>query len=217
MTVVRATNHVPDLPQSLGVSSILAFDIPKNNDTVQSLIWAFGTTTPDASPTASIEQHLEAGAFSLDLTKELSVAVGGPSSSTAPAAMFETDRTGPISPTPPPQSSSAFTSDVLSRTNSLQVAHAVLCAAGFLIVLPLGTLSARWSRVFTPKWITAHWVINVVLGIPLVCVGWAFGPLAVAQQGREHIVTAHQVTRLAFLQCVPLALTVTPALVFAGA
>ncbi|KAI0807255.1 hypothetical protein C8Q74DRAFT_1226759 [Fomes fomentarius] len=165
---------------SLGLSSILAFDIPKN-DTVQSLIWAFGTTTPDSSPTASIEQHLDAGAFSLDLTKELLVAVS------------ETGTTGTISPAPPPQSSSAFASDVLSRTNSLQVAHAVLCAAGFLIVLPLGTLSARWSRVFTPKWFTAHWIINVVLGIPLVCVGWAFGPLAVAQQGREHIVTAHQI------------------------
>lgn len=74
------------------------------------------------------------------------------------------------------------------------MAHAALSAAGFLILLPLGTLVARYSRVFTAKWFNAHWFVNVVLGIPLICVGWALGPLAVAQQGREHILTAHLVT-----------------------
>ena len=74
------------------------------------------------------------------------------------------------------------------------MAHAVLSAAGFLILLPLGALVARWGRVFTPKWFAAHWFLNVVLGIPLICIGWALGPLAVAQQGLEHVVTAHQVS-----------------------
>ncbi|KAI0747891.1 hypothetical protein C8Q80DRAFT_701525 [Daedaleopsis nitida] len=176
------------------VSSILAFDMPRTNDTVQPLIWAFGITTPDASPTATIEQHLDAGTFSLNLTKELVIAsnvlsssVSSPSSSTGSSTA--TSGSPLLSQSSTPSASAART----SRTSGLLVAHAVLSAAGFLIVLPLGTLLARWSRVFTPKWFTAHWFINVVLGIPLICLGWALGPLAVAQQSGEHVVTAHQI------------------------
>ncbi|TFK90960.1 hypothetical protein K466DRAFT_635248 [Polyporus arcularius HHB13444] len=164
----RLASVPPRANISPSVPPILVFDIPKNNDTVQSLIWAFGVTPPDASPDAQIEQHLDAGTLSLDLTKELDEGSGSPSSSIA-------------------------TLNGASQANSLLVVHAALSAAGFLILLPMGSLVARWSRIFTSKWFTAHWFINVVLGIPFICVGWALGPLAVAQQGREHIVTVHQI------------------------
>lgn len=179
------------------MSTILAFDIPKNNDTIQSLVWAFGVTAPAADPSAFIEQHLDAGTFSLNLSKELELA-----SASASARIMSTQAEGP-SPTadPVPPQTSSLTASNLSRTDGLLVAHATLSAAGFLILLPLGTLVARWARVFTPRWFTAHWFINVVLGIPLVCVGWALGPLAVAQHGRAHVVTPHQV-RL-FQSCLP--------------
>lgn len=199
---------------------MLAFDIPKADEPTQSLIWAFGVTPPDARPDASIEQHLDAGTFFLDLSRELRTSDEAASSSTlSSSSRVPAAASSPTVPaSPQSQSSSTVAADGLSRTDTLQVAHAVLSAAGFLIVLPLGTLVARWSRVFTPKWSTAHWFIDVVLGIPLVCVGWALGPLAVAQQGREHIVTAHQVIHPARILvrsvCTDRNALVTPVLVF---
>ncbi|RDX48387.1 hypothetical protein OH76DRAFT_1404980 [Lentinus brumalis] len=189
----RLASVPPRANISPSVPPILVFDIPKNNDTVQSLIWAFGVTPPDASPDAQIEQHLDAGTLSLDLTKELDEGSGSPSSSIASSQLGATSAT----PTPPPptpsQSSPSSALNGASQANSLLVVHAALSAAGFLILLPMGSLVARWSRIFTSKWFIAHWFINVVLGIPFICVGWALGPLAVAQQGREHIVTVHQI------------------------
>lgn len=118
--------------------SILAFAIPKNKDAVQSLIYALRTTTPDASPTASIEQHLDAGAFSLDLTKELSVAFDGPHPRhLRPSAETGTTDRCPITDYRPP--------------------------SGTRGTLRCETLSARSSRVFTPKLFMAHWFIKVVL------------------------------------------------------
>ena len=43
--------------------------MPKNDDTVQSLVWAFGVTRPPPEKNADIIQHLDAGTFSLDLRK----------------------------------------------------------------------------------------------------------------------------------------------------
>ncbi|KAI0371728.1 hypothetical protein BV20DRAFT_941333 [Pilatotrama ljubarskyi] len=171
-------------------SPILAFDIPKDNQTTQMLIWAFGVTIPGADPASSIEQHLDAGQFSLDLAKTFqddptpasSLALNG--STPTPTAATALRPTSPQSSSQPPAP---------KRTNGLLVAHAAFCAAGFLILLPLGTLVARWARVFTPRWLSAHWILNVVLGIPAVCVGWALGPLAVAQEGKAHVVTMHQI------------------------
>ncbi|PIL23782.1 hypothetical protein GSI_13532 [Ganoderma sinense ZZ0214-1] len=191
----RATVALRD-HTSQGVSTILAFDIPKNNDTIQSLVWAFGVTAPAADPSAFIQQHLDAGAFSLNLSKELEVASVSASGPTASSTQLG----GPsIAVDPAPPQSSPVTASNLLHTDGLLVAHAALSAAGFLILLPLGTLVARWARVFTPRWFTAHWFINVVLGIPLVCVGWALGPLAVAQRGRAHVVTPHQICGVALI------------------
>ena len=186
---------MPDFPQLSGVSPILAFDVPKNNDTIQSLVWAFGVTIPPADPSASIEQHLDAGNLSLNLTKKLDESSIG--SALASTTTIQSATLATTSALAPSQSFSTTAATTLSHTDGVLVAHAALSAAGFLILLPLGTLVARWARVFTPKWFTAHWFINVVLGIPLTCVGWALGPLAVARRGMGHIVTPHQVSFLA--------------------
>ncbi|KAI0085480.1 hypothetical protein BDY19DRAFT_449511 [Irpex rosettiformis] len=54
---------------SSDTSPILAFDIPNDNNTSQSLIWAFGVARPAPDVASNIDQHLDAGAFSLDLLK----------------------------------------------------------------------------------------------------------------------------------------------------
>ena len=44
------------------------------------------------------------------------------------------------------------------------IAHAIFCVIGFLGLLPLGALVARYTRTFTPKWYTAHWIIQFAIG-----------------------------------------------------
>jgi hypothetical protein len=39
-------------------------------------------------------------------------------------------------------------------------AHAILCSAGFLVLLPLGALLAQYMRTLSVKWCIAHWVIQ---------------------------------------------------------
>ncbi|OBZ75680.1 hypothetical protein A0H81_04572 [Grifola frondosa] len=193
----RATlsNRVDPSP---GVAPVLAFDIAKNNDTIQQLIWAFGVTPPAPDPSANIEQHLDAGPLSLNLTKELDDDDNPVSSSTTipsqsdltASSLTATGAAGTPTPgaasSPPPSSASA-------SHNSVLVAHAALSAAGFLILLPLAALVARWARVFTARWFRVHWFINVILAIPIILIGFALGPLAVAQQGKAHVVTVHQI------------------------
>ncbi|KAI8998855.1 hypothetical protein BD414DRAFT_512420 [Trametes punicea] len=126
---------------------ILAFDIPNDDDAVQDLI-RLGVGY-HRSP---IEQHLNAGRFTLNLARD----------------------TGLFPPLP-----------------LLLVAYATFSALGFLVFLPIGALLARWTRVYSPRWLSAHCVISAMLGLPAVCIGWALGPLAVAQEGKAHVVTAH--------------------------
>lgn len=201
---LRSLLTSPDFPQSpnKGSSPVITFEIPRGNDTVQSLIWAFGITTPAADPAAVIEQHLDAGTFSLDLTKQLEPRLPSGTASTDSQAGTHTSMASTATPPAPSQSATATppVSSLSHPDGPVLVAHAALSAAGFLILLPLGALLARWSRVFTPKWFTAHWFVNVVLGLPFICVGWALGPLAVAQQEREHIVTTHQASVGLFLR-----------------
>ncbi|KAI0336288.1 hypothetical protein GY45DRAFT_1238361, partial [Cubamyces sp. BRFM 1775] len=143
----------------------------------QTLIWAFGLIVPSsADPASHLEQHQDAGSFTLDLSKTLSDGNDSPSAeSSAPAP---TDAESEARP---------------SGAHGLLVAHAVFSAAGFVMLLPLSALVARWARTRTPRWLSAHWVLSVLLGIPAVCVGWALGPLAVAQEGMAHFVSVHQI------------------------
>ena len=44
------------------------------------------------------------------------------------------------------------------------IAHAIFCVIGFLGLLPLGALLARYSRTSTPRWFTAHWIVQFAIG-----------------------------------------------------
>ena len=46
------------------------------------------------------------------------------------------------------------------------VAHAVFSVIGFLGLLPLGALLARYTRTFSPKWFKAHWIVQFAIGAP---------------------------------------------------
>ncbi|EJF65227.1 hypothetical protein BD309DRAFT_949184 [Dichomitus squalens] len=59
------------------------------------------------------------------------------------------------------------------------IAHAILCVIGFLGLLPLGALVARYTRTFSPSWFTAHWIIQFALAGPVIIVGVSMGIHAV--------------------------------------
>ena len=44
------------------------------------------------------------------------------------------------------------------------IGHAVLCVIGFLGLLPLGALLARYTRTYSPAWFTAHWIVQFAIG-----------------------------------------------------
>ncbi|OCH95655.1 hypothetical protein OBBRIDRAFT_720305 [Obba rivulosa] len=168
----------------------LAFDIAKNDDTVQQLIWAFGITPPDPDASANIEQHLDAGQFSLNLTKTL-VDDKTTSLPSLSSAAFPTSVPTPSpvvsDPSSPPESDHGF------RNSSLLKAHAVLSGIGFLVFLPMAALVARWSRTVNTKWVNLHWFIVLTLVLPFATIGWVLGPLAVAQRRSAHMANLHQI------------------------
>ncbi|KAJ7634492.1 hypothetical protein FB45DRAFT_989410 [Roridomyces roridus] len=53
--------------------------------------------------------------------------------------------------------------------------HALLCAIGFLILLPLGVLLARYARTFTRRWFWGHAIIQLLISGPVIFVGIALG------------------------------------------
>ncbi|KAL9710409.1 hypothetical protein Ac2012v2_006710 [Leucoagaricus gongylophorus] len=53
--------------------------------------------------------------------------------------------------------------------------HAILSSIGFLVLLPIGALVARYSRNFTTKWLLPHWIIQFVIAGPIIFAGWALG------------------------------------------
>ncbi|KAI0745649.1 hypothetical protein C8Q76DRAFT_604670 [Earliella scabrosa] len=55
------------------------------------------------------------------------------------------------------------------------IAHAIFCVIGFLGLLPLGALVARYTRTFTPKWYTAHWIIQFAIAGPVIIIGVSLG------------------------------------------
>jgi len=105
--------------------------------TQQSLIWAFGTTQPSEAADSTLQQHIDSGAFSLDLSQTFdSSSVTSSGSSTIP----------------------------LSQYQKTIVAHAVVATIAFLFLLPAGALLARFARTTSPKWFTGHWIVQAALG-----------------------------------------------------
>lgn len=146
--------------------------------------------------------HVEAAAFSLFLNNTIDPdtipALQDPSSNTTSTGSSNTTSTG--SSTPGTNGNSNFGG--LNTSGKLIYAHAVISVLGFLLVLPLGALFARWARTLSNDWFFYHWGNQVFLGIPIIVVGWTLGPLAVSANKGGHFNDLHKVgtTRIPMLE-----------------
>ncbi|KAJ8487440.1 hypothetical protein ONZ45_g14338 [Pleurotus djamor] len=71
--------------------------------------------------------------------------------------------------------------------------HALLCSIGYLVLLPLGTLFARYTRTFTNKWFYGHATWQLLIGGPVIFAGWALGTQIHNELGYTTMVTPHSV------------------------
>ncbi|KAB5590629.1 hypothetical protein CTheo_5939 [Ceratobasidium theobromae] len=55
--------------------------------------------------------------------------------------------------------------------------HAWCMATGFFILLPLGSVLARYLRAYLPfqTWLSVHATIQLLLALPIICVGFGVG------------------------------------------
>ena len=146
----------------------------------------------------SLIVHVDSGNFTLDLTGTVdtddlpssddfqpissSISATGTSSNASPTSGAGSPGLANVGGQPP-----------LKTFEKLIVAHAIMSTMGFLILLPLGGIIARWGRTFSDKWFYYHWKVQVLFGIPVVVIGWALGPLSVAEEGVKHANDAHKV------------------------
>ncbi|KLO18557.1 hypothetical protein SCHPADRAFT_113148 [Schizopora paradoxa] len=191
----RVATTYPVLSNLTATLPTLSFTIPKNNDTVQNIVWAYGTENPNSSDPndANLAIHQQSGATTLNLQGQLD-ADDLPSASQANFGSPEppSQPTGLPSPTGSPSDSQVTGSPPFKTFEKLIVAHAVIVTMGFLVILPTGAMVARWGRMVSDKWFYYHWFIQVVISIPIVVIGWTLGPLAVAEQGAKHADDSHK-------------------------
>jgi len=174
-TVVSSPPRLATLSTSLsspsGIPPKLAYTIPANSDTLQDVIWAFGTTAPSSpSPDFALQQHLASGTFQLDLTKTFTPGLGYGSA-------------GP---------SSTSSGIPLLYYQKLIVAHAILCVIGFLAVLPAGALLARYLRTRSPAWFKGHEVLQAFIAGPIIITGVSLGIQAVHEARSSHVDDTHK-------------------------
>lgn len=169
----------------------MAFNMTANRkeleeNPIEELIWAYSMTRPSGEDRAQLLPHYRAGRINVDYRKEATVPPP-PSTEKLNADIFEGD-----------SSTGIFNNDNVPWGNheKLIAVHAIFVSFGFLVLLPSGSLVARWTRTITPKWFRAHSMINMTFGLPIILIGWIFGPIAVANHDAPHFVTAHQVSVL---------------------
>lgn len=133
---------------------VLIQDISKqaNKDKIQSVIWAAGLENPgDSAVDAYLVQHVVAGNFTLNLTKPIATHSVNGSQIITPPISNSTYPTG--------------SADIpLENYQKMIIAHALFCAIGFLFMLPLGGLLARYIRTFYPVWFRLHWIFQFAIG-----------------------------------------------------
>jgi len=83
----------------------------------------------------------------------------------------------------------------LNNIEKVIALHAFCVSLGFLVLLPAGSLIARWGRSFTPRWFKAHWVSNMAFALPVITLGALLGPVIVYIKPtfRTHMSNAHEV------------------------
>lgn len=166
-------------------------------------------------------QHLDAGSFSLDLSKNRD---GGkysePGTSSGLGSTIASSATSSSTPTPSVPEGASLTSahavstapsslssaSALPQTQPLDspslhagtrrnilLAHALLSFLGFCVCLPISAIVTRWCRTAYPYWLRVHWYLVAFLAAPLGTIGWALGPAVVAVHGQRHVDNEHQV------------------------
>ncbi|KAF8973311.1 hypothetical protein BDZ97DRAFT_1780761 [Flammula alnicola] len=156
-----------------------------NTDTKQSVIYGYGATDPNsASSSANLAQHLDFGNLQLDLTKQLASNSTGSSPTTTGSS-----GTG----------SSNSSSIPLLPYQQLIIAHAILCAVGFLLLLPAGALMARYLRTFITTWFKGHWILQFGIAGPVIVLGIILGIAAVHKAQANHFDDDHKRWGLALL------------------
>ncbi|KAF9264883.1 hypothetical protein L218DRAFT_211097 [Marasmius fiardii PR-910] len=168
----------------------MSFEIQRAHGQLKSLssdpmvtthIWAFSYFRPNSSdPEAPMLQHFVAGRLDLDLNKDLVHYVHHGSDKAPSRPVVETTE----SPVP-------YTVHEL-----IVLGHGFLASVGFLVLLPIGSLAARWTRTVTPRWIKVHRISNYLLGLPVIAIGWLLGPFAVFDAQASHFLDAHQICGL---------------------
>ncbi|KAF5376527.1 hypothetical protein D9757_008300 [Collybiopsis confluens] len=61
------------------------------------------------------------------------------------------------------------------------------------LLLPAGALVARWTRTFSGRWFKAHKILNFMIALPVILVGWSLGPFAVFDAQAAHFMDTHQI------------------------
>lgn len=101
----------------------------------------------------------------------------------------------PGAPSTPTPAGSGGTSNNAGFTtpDKLVYAHSVISVLGFLVILPLGALFARWARTLSNNWFLYHWANQALLGVPVIIIGWVLGVKAVSASNRAHFDDLHKV------------------------
>ena len=73
------------------------------------------------------------------------------------------------------------------------IAHGIICVIGFLFLLPLGALVARYFRTSTTVWFKAHQTIQSFVAGPIIIIGFALGVAVVSDIGGSHFDSTHTV------------------------
>jgi len=153
---VRRANVSVDLSSWSGNQPKLAFRIPMGADVQPKVVWAFGTDVPTSAvpEQATFRQHTSHGLLSFDLSKSTRV-----SALESPAPNSGNDTGGR------PQTQPA------SRRDMIVLAHGVVCAIAYLVVMPAGALLARYYRTLSPAWFKGHWIVQFAIASPIVFIG----------------------------------------------
>jgi hypothetical protein len=134
-------------------------------------VFSYSLVLPDKAPDAILSQHQRVGYLTFDLTKEF------------------------VLPVHQTLAHPKSTANEFNRLEKVIVLHAFCVSLGFLVLLPAGSLIARWGRSFTPKWFKAHLVSNMVFALPVITLGVLLGPVIVYIKPtfRIHLANAHEV------------------------
>jgi len=70
--------------------------------------------------------------------------------------------------------------------------HATLASVGFVVLLPVGILIARFGRAFTPKWFWPHAIWQFLIAGPVIMAGFAYGVKSVNVSDSGHLNDPHK-------------------------